>query len=192
MTSGERLQQISGLSGVTAAVMLLAIGSGATTGDALRDYSGLSSGTAEQMLLVDVARSSAGGNLTGTGYAPSTVGERRALQKRLDADKALLQAADVVVESIKAFKPDAEEQARELSAQLQQRLAEIRAEQQFEQAYRDALDEFAARSLIAQIEENIRIMETRQQLILATIEEIDVVFVMFVLAATDHDDRGSG
>lgn len=133
-----------------------------------------------------------GGNLTGTGYVPSTYGERRALQKRLDEDKALLQAADVVVERIKAFKPDAEEKARELSAQLQQRLAEIRAEQQFEQVYRDALDEFAARSLIAEIESNIRIMEARQQLILATIEEIDVVFVMFVLAATDHDDRGSG
>lgn len=53
MTTGERLTQISGLSGVTAVAMLLVIGSGAATGDALVDYSGLSSGTAEQHLLAD-------------------------------------------------------------------------------------------------------------------------------------------
>lgn len=53
MTTGERLTQLSGLSGVTAAVMLLAIGSGATTGAALVNYSGLPTGTAAQHLLVD-------------------------------------------------------------------------------------------------------------------------------------------
>lgn len=56
MTAGERLIALSGLSGVSAAVMLQAIGSGATTGAALVNYSGLSSGTAAQHLLTDVSR----------------------------------------------------------------------------------------------------------------------------------------
>jgi len=58
VTAGERLTQLSGLSGVSAAVMLLAIGSGATAGAALVDYSGLSSATAEVHLLTDVQVSS--------------------------------------------------------------------------------------------------------------------------------------
>lgn len=55
MTAGERLAQISGLSGVSAAAMLLAIGTGATAGALLVDYSGLESGTAAEHLLTDAS-----------------------------------------------------------------------------------------------------------------------------------------
>lgn len=52
-TTGDRLAEISGLSGVSAATMLLAIGSGGTAGALLVDYSGLPSGTAMDHLLTD-------------------------------------------------------------------------------------------------------------------------------------------
>jgi hypothetical protein len=51
MTAAERLKQISGLAGVSAAVMLLAVGTGSTTGEALVNYSGLPSATAAAHLL---------------------------------------------------------------------------------------------------------------------------------------------
>ena len=53
MNAGERLTQLSKLSGVAAATMLLAIGSGATAGEALVNYSRLSTATAAIHLLVD-------------------------------------------------------------------------------------------------------------------------------------------
>lgn len=53
-TAAERLASLSKLSGVTAAVMLLEIGSGATAGQALIDYSGLPAATAAVHLLHDV------------------------------------------------------------------------------------------------------------------------------------------
>ena len=58
MTAGDRLKQLSGLSGVSAAVMLAAIGAGATTGAALVNYSGLPSATAAVHLLTDVVQTS--------------------------------------------------------------------------------------------------------------------------------------
>lgn len=51
MTAAERLQALSGLSGVSAGTMLLAIGAGATAGAALVNYSGLDTGTAAEHLL---------------------------------------------------------------------------------------------------------------------------------------------
>jgi hypothetical protein len=54
MTAAERLQQLSGLAGVSAATMLLAIGAGATPGELLVSRSGLPSGTATAHLLSDV------------------------------------------------------------------------------------------------------------------------------------------
>lgn len=53
--AADRLKALSGLAGVSAAAMLLAIGSGATAGACLVDYSGLATGTAAQHLLADVA-----------------------------------------------------------------------------------------------------------------------------------------
>lgn len=53
MTAAERLVQLSGLSGVSAATHLLAIGMGITTGAALLDYSGLESATTAEHLLYD-------------------------------------------------------------------------------------------------------------------------------------------
>lgn len=55
MNTGERLAQISGMSGVSAATMLMSIGSGSTAGELLVSYSGLSSGTAEEHLLASGA-----------------------------------------------------------------------------------------------------------------------------------------
>lgn len=57
MNTGERLVFLSGLSGVSAATHLLAIGLGATTGQALVDYSQLASATAEVHLLAEPAQS---------------------------------------------------------------------------------------------------------------------------------------
>lgn len=62
MTAGDRLKQLSGLAGVTAAVMLLTIGSGATAGAALVDYSKLPSATAAVHLLTDITVVSGGGS----------------------------------------------------------------------------------------------------------------------------------
>lgn len=50
-TAAERLQELSGLAGVTAAAMLLSIGSGATAGALLVSRSTLSSATAAAHLL---------------------------------------------------------------------------------------------------------------------------------------------
>ncbi len=55
MTAAERLKQLSGLAGVSAAMMLLAISTGATASDLLVNYSKLSSGTAAEHLLVDAS-----------------------------------------------------------------------------------------------------------------------------------------
>jgi len=57
VNTGERLVFLSGLSGVSAATHLLAIGLGATTGQALVDYSQLASATAEVHLLAEPAQS---------------------------------------------------------------------------------------------------------------------------------------
>jgi hypothetical protein len=64
MTTGERLAQISGLTGVTAAAMLLAVGVGATAGAALVNYSHLSTATAEEHLLVDRVAAQQGGGVS--------------------------------------------------------------------------------------------------------------------------------
>ena len=61
MTTGERLIQISGMSGVSAAMMMQAIGIGSTTGEALVNYSGLPSATAAEHLMADVALGRFGG-----------------------------------------------------------------------------------------------------------------------------------
>lgn len=53
VTAAERLKYLSGLAGVSAATMLLAIGAGATTGAALTNYSGLVAVTAAENLLHD-------------------------------------------------------------------------------------------------------------------------------------------
>ena len=50
-TAAERLKQLSGMAGATAAAMLLAIAVGATAGQALQNYSQLPTGTATQHLL---------------------------------------------------------------------------------------------------------------------------------------------
>lgn len=55
MTAGERLKLLSGLAGVTAAAMLLSIGTGATAGELLVSRSGLATATAAEHLLADVA-----------------------------------------------------------------------------------------------------------------------------------------
>lgn len=55
MTFGERLAQLSGKSGVSVAVMLAAIGTGATFGSVLVNYSGLPTGTVSEHLLVNRA-----------------------------------------------------------------------------------------------------------------------------------------
>ena len=71
MTTAERLLQLSGLSGVSAATHLLAIGLGATTGQALVDYSQLASATAEVHLLAEPAQSIhvvSGGTLEQANY----------------------------------------------------------------------------------------------------------------------------
>jgi hypothetical protein len=53
VTAGERLAALSGLAGVSAATLLLALASGGTTGEALAAYSQLPSGTAAEHLLVE-------------------------------------------------------------------------------------------------------------------------------------------
>ena len=53
MTAAERLKQLSGLAGASAAVMLLAIGAGATAGEILSSQSGLASATAAEHLLAE-------------------------------------------------------------------------------------------------------------------------------------------
>ncbi len=55
MTAAERLKQLSGLSGVSAAVMLMALGQGLTASDRLQDYSQLHNVTAATHLLADSA-----------------------------------------------------------------------------------------------------------------------------------------
>ena len=63
MTAADRLLSLSGLTGA-ASVLLLAIGSGATTGEALADYSGLESGTSAEHILVDRSKGAADYELT--------------------------------------------------------------------------------------------------------------------------------
>lgn len=53
LTVGDRLKQLSGLSGATVGAMLLAIGSGTTMAGCLVSYSGLASGTVAEHLRVD-------------------------------------------------------------------------------------------------------------------------------------------
>lgn len=52
-TAADRLKQLSGLAGVSAASMLLSIGAGATAGAALVNYSGLAAASAATHLLTD-------------------------------------------------------------------------------------------------------------------------------------------
>lgn len=52
-TAAERLKQLSGLAGVSAATMLLAIGTGQTAADILVSRSGLESATAAEHLLAE-------------------------------------------------------------------------------------------------------------------------------------------
>ena len=73
MTAAERLQQLSSLAGVSAAVMLLTIGTGATAAEALVDYSGLPSGTAAEHLLVDHATGAILKYWTGAAWTPKTL-----------------------------------------------------------------------------------------------------------------------
>jgi hypothetical protein len=62
MTAAERLKQLSGLSGVSAAVMLMSLAAGVTTGDTLVNYSSLPTATAAQHLLADRQTSAINGN----------------------------------------------------------------------------------------------------------------------------------
>lgn len=81
-TAAERLQELSGLAGVTAAAMLLAIGTGATAGALLVSRSTLSSATAAAHLLdagVQTPASSGGGGWASPRY-----------RQRTENDEALL------------------------------------------------------------------------------------------------------
>jgi len=67
MIASERLVSLSGLSGVSAATHLLAIGMGVTAGAALLDYSALESATAAEHLLSDAVTETvtvSGGKIT--------------------------------------------------------------------------------------------------------------------------------
>lgn len=81
MTASERLQELSGLAGVTAAAMLLAIGSGTTAGSILVSRSALGSGSAAAHLLdvgiVAPPVESSGGGWVGPHfrYRPKDEGE---------------------------------------------------------------------------------------------------------------------
>lgn len=87
MTAGDRLALVSGLSGVTAAAMLAAIGAGATTGDALVNYSGLASATAAVHLLTDIAPSAPPGVVFSDPPIQIMQGQRK---KRKPTDLLLL------------------------------------------------------------------------------------------------------
>lgn len=64
MTAAERLKALSGMAGVSAGAMLIAIGVGLTAGGRLVDYSGLASGSAAQHILVSHDTQFASGDLS--------------------------------------------------------------------------------------------------------------------------------
>ena len=53
MTAADRLKQLSGLAGVSAAAMLLSLGAGGVAGEILATSSGLPLGTAAEHLLAE-------------------------------------------------------------------------------------------------------------------------------------------
>lgn len=94
MNTGERLVFLSGLSGVSAATHLLAIGLGATTGQALVDYSQLASATAEVHLLAEQSAVKPTGGWGGVEPISREKWERLAqealAEKEVIADKAVI------------------------------------------------------------------------------------------------------
>ncbi len=100
MTAAERLLQLSKLSGVAAASMLLAIGAGATTGEALVDYSHIDTATAAEHLLAERVQQSDGGALLRASQAQTkrvvdaVSRESKAKQRQEELRKALEQAPE--------------------------------------------------------------------------------------------------
>jgi len=93
MTAADRLKLLSGLAGVSAAAMLLAIGSGVTTGEALVNYSQLETGTAAEHLLADPAVVNPPVEVTqGAGSS-----KRISHNPEAKAYEALLQAEDEII-----------------------------------------------------------------------------------------------
>jgi len=84
-TAAERLKQLSGLAGVSAAAMLLAIGTGPTAGSALVAYSQLTTATAAQHLLANVQtepEESGGGG--GLGSVSDSLDVRKKIQPAVE------------------------------------------------------------------------------------------------------------
>jgi len=142
MTYADRIKQLSGLAGVTAAVMLLSIGAGGTAGAALVDYSKLASGTATQHLLVDHAAVVAGG---GSGGGASGGGWKRVYYRESSARRLNLETLPVTV-SLKELETPFSLQWRADVKQIQRQIAKnrtasIRAELEYFGIYQKMLDE---------------------------------------------------
>ena len=83
MTAGERLKQLSTLTGASAAAMLLTIGQGATAGAVLTDYAGFGATAGEMLLYEQVAPlpDYYGGGLSGWTTKPSKQEATRAIKQ---------------------------------------------------------------------------------------------------------------
>lgn len=116
------------------------------------------------------------------------------LRQQIERDERLLKKAQDFVQHVEAtgHASMVAGTAEALSAQLRQRLDEINAEFEIDSAYREAMGLFATYTEAERVKQNLLELQQRMAALKIAIEEIDVVFVMFVLVATDHDDRGSG
>ena len=104
MTAGQRLQSLSGLAGVSAAVMLLSIGSGATAGAALVNYSSLATGTAAVHLLTDVVVSVAA--VAGAGHPKGIYWGERKIKRGKRLDDIIKQALEQIIRGDVEIEPE--------------------------------------------------------------------------------------
>ena len=143
MTAGERLQQISWSSGITAGAMMLLIGSGATAGEILRDYSKLPTATAAVHLLTNVSKAAdyedrkkkkyivkIGGNLLVFSNEADAIGAIQAkeasssqIKKQYPAKKAKKQDKVVEIKQEKQVLPDYQVNLAEIAALAERQAA---------------------------------------------------------------------
>ena len=179
MTAADRLKQLSKLAGVSAAVMLLTIGTGATAGEALVNYSGLSTGTATEHILGEMQQGGEG--ISSNGGLTSWDGKKYPLPsevKPLGHERIYFDDTHArrVIEKVKKAKPEQEQQlfseAENVIEQLQSEIIKL-----------DALS--VEMQTMGRRAEMIRVQLAIEQM-KAQIEEVDAVFVMFMMVTTLH------
>jgi hypothetical protein len=163
MTAGERLRALAGVSG-TAGALLLMIGTGATSGAILVDYSQLPTGTAAQHLLVDRVTTPPEEH-HGGGW---DYGEHK--RKHKEKEELLKESRELIT------KIRTDDNPKELFAEAESVTSKIKKEIErlgLKAAYFERLHN----------EQQVAKALYEQEQLQAQMEEIDVVFMTFLMIA---------